>query len=59
MLLKLDRIPWLKTLENNFMQWLVVNTLFQEGTDHHNQKDGSKEAQEFDLYWKSPPVILR
>ena len=29
-LLKLDSISWLKTLENNFMQWLVVNTLFQE-----------------------------
>ena len=27
------------------MQWLVVNTLFQEVTDHHNQKDGSKETQ--------------
>ena len=27
------------------MQRLVVNTLFQEVTDHHNQKDGSREAQ--------------
>ena len=45
-LLKLDSISWLKTLENNFMQWLVVNTLFQEMMDHHNQKDGSGEAHE-------------
>ena len=27
------------------MQRLVVNTLFQEMTDHHNQKDGSSETQ--------------
>ena len=27
-------------MENNFMQRLVVNTLFQEVTDHHNHKDG-------------------
>ena len=27
------------------MQRLVVNVLFQEVTDHHNQKDGSREAQ--------------
>ena len=27
------------------MQRLVVNTLFQEVTDHHNQKDGFKETQ--------------
>ena len=37
-LLKLDSISWLRTLENNFMQWLVVNTLFQEMMDHQNQK---------------------
>ena len=24
------------------MQWLVVSTLFQEVTNHHNQKDGIK-----------------
>ena len=28
-----------------FMQRLVVNTFFQEGTDHHNLKDGSREKQ--------------
>ena len=44
-LLKLDSISELKTLENNFLQWLVVDTLFQEVTDHHNQEDGSKETQ--------------
>ena len=27
------------------MQRLVVNILYQEMTDHHNQKDGSREAQ--------------
>ena len=27
----------LRTLENNSMQKLVVNTLFQEVTNHHNQ----------------------
>ena len=27
------------------MQRLVVNTLFEEMMDHHNQKDGSREAQ--------------
>ena len=26
----------------NFMQWPIVNTLFQEKTKHHNRKDGSK-----------------
>ena len=35
---------------------LVVNTLFQEVTDHHNQKDGSREAQKLDPCWKLPPV---
>ena len=39
-----DSISWRKTLQiwHNFMQWLVVNTLFQEKKKHHNQKDGSK-----------------
>ena len=27
------------------MQWPVVHTLFQGKMDHHNQKDGSREAQ--------------
>ena len=27
------------------MHKLVVNTLFQEMTDHHNQEDGSKETR--------------
>ena len=39
------------------MQWLVVNTLFQEMTNHHNQNDGFREIQELDPYWKSRPVI--
>ena len=46
-LLRLDSISWLKTLEiwHNFMQWLVVNTLFQEKTVHHKQEDGSRETK--------------
>ena len=34
-----------------------MNTLFQEVTNHHNQKDGFRETQELDPYWKSRPVI--
>ena len=33
-----------------------MNTLFQEVTDHYNQKDGSREAQKLDPCWKSRPV---
>ena len=46
-LLKWDSISWQKTLEiwHNFMQWLVVNTLFQGKMDHHNQEDGSRETK--------------
>ena len=40
------------TMENNFMQWLVVNTLFQEMLDHHNRKDGFRETQKLDQCWK-------
>ena len=40
------------------MQRLVVNTLFQEVTDHNNQKDGSREAQKLDPCWKLRPVCL-
>ena len=32
------------------MQWPVVNSLFQEMTNHHNQKDGFREIQELDRY---------
>ena len=38
------------------MQWLVVNKLFQEMMDHHNHKDGFRETQKLDLYWKLRPV---
>ena len=34
-----------------------MNTLFQEVTNHHNHKDGFRETQELDPYWKSRPVI--
>ena len=33
-----------------FMQWPVVNTLFQEKKKHHNQKDGSKGTQRLGPY---------
>ena len=59
MLLKWDSISWRKTLVilDNFVQWPVVKTLFQEMMDHHNQEDGFRETRELDLYWKSRPVI--
>ena len=59
MLLKLDSISWQKTQENNSLRGLVVNTLFQEVTNHHNQKDGFKETRELDLCWKLRPVIQK
>ena len=34
-----------------------MNTLFQEKTEHHNQKDGSKGTQRLGPYWKLQPVI--
>ena len=39
-LLKLDNISWRKTLRilHTFMQWHVVQTLFQEMKSHHNPK---------------------
>ena len=41
---------------DNFMQWPVVNTLFQEKTEHHNRKGGSKETPKLGPYWKLQPV---
>ena len=43
-------------ISDNFVQWLVVNTLFQEMMDHHNQEDGSRETQKLDPCWKPRPV---
>ena len=57
--LEKDSISRLKTLENNFMQWLVVNALFEEMMDHHNQEDGSRETQKWDPCWKLRPVTCR
>ena len=37
-------------ISHNFMQWLVVNTLFLEKKKHHNQKDGSKGTHKLDPY---------
>ena len=56
MLLRLDSVPWQRTLKNSSLRGLVVNTLFQEMTNHHNQKDGFMEIQELDPYRKSRPV---
>ena len=58
MLLKLDSISWLKTLQisHNFMQWPVVNTLFQGKMHHYNQEDVSSETQKLDPCWKLRPV---
>ena len=41
-----------KTLQisHNFMQWPVVNILFQEKKKHHNRKDGSKGTQRLGPY---------
>ena len=43
---------------DNFVQWLVVKTLFPETIQLHNQKDGFKEICELGLYWKSQPVFF-
>ena len=58
MLLKSDNNSGRKTLQNshNFVQWLVVNTLYQEMKKHHNRKDGTKGTQKFGPYWKLQPV---
>ena len=58
MLLKLDNTSGRKTLQisHNFMQWPVVNTLFQEKKKHLNQKDGSKGTPKFGPYKKLQPV---
>ena len=58
MLLKLDNTSGRKTLQisDNFMQWPVVNALFQEKKKHHNQKDGSKGTPKLDPCWKLQPV---
>ena len=57
MLLRLDSISFRKTLKNSSLREVVVKTLFQEVTNHHNRKDGFRETQELDPYWKSRPVV--
>ena len=57
MLLRLDSISWRKTLKNSYLRKLVMNTLFQEMTDHHNQKDGFRETRELDPRWKLRPIV--
>ena len=48
-----------KTLEIShiLIQWIVMNTLFQEMMDHHNRKDGFSETPKLGPYWKLQPVI--
>ena len=45
MLLRLDSISSLRRLKNRSFPELVVNTLFQEVTNHHNKKDGFRETK--------------
>ena len=47
----------LQDTEEQFFTCACRETLFQEMTDHHNQKDGFKETRELDPYWKSRPVV--
>ena len=47
-LLKFGSISWRQTLENNFMQWRVVNTLFQ--------RYGSSQPEEWFLQMSNPRV---
>ena len=58
-LLKWDSISWARTLVilDNFVQWLVANTLFSEMIQLLNPKDGFKEIWGLILYWKSQPVF--
>ena len=37
-------LPRTLVILDNFVQWLVLNTLFQETIQLHNQKDGFKET---------------
>ena len=58
--LKMFNISWPRILGDfldNFVQWLVANTPFHEMIKLLNQKGGSKEIWELDLYWKSRPVF--
>ena len=45
-----------KDTGEQFFAKLVVNTLFEEVTNHHNQKDGFRETRKLDPYWKLRPV---
>ena len=60
-LLRMDNTLGQKTLQisHNFMQWLVVNTLFQERKKRHNRKDGSEGTPRLGPYWKLQPVAYK
>ena len=51
-----DSISRQKTMENNFTQRVVVNTLFPEKKKHHNRKDVSKETPKLGPYWNLQQV---
>ena len=57
---ELDNTSGQKTLQisHNFMQWPVVNKLFQEKKQHHNRKAGSKETPKLGQYGKLQPVFF-
>ena len=38
-------------------QFFSKACLFQEVTNHHNQKDGFRETRKLDKYWKLRPVV--
>ena len=46
-----------KDTGDDSLRRLVVNTLFQEVTNHDNRKDGFRETQELDPYWKLRQVV--
>ena len=54
----MESISWRKTLQisHNFMQWLVVNSLFQEKKQYYNRNNGSRETLNLGPYWELQPV---
>ena len=62
LLLKSDSISWRKTLQdshNSQIQWLVVNTLFQEKKVHLNRKVGSEGTPKLAPYCKLQLVACK
>ena len=57
MLLRLDSIFMTKDTEEQFFARAGREYTLPEVTNHHKQKDGFRETQELDPYWKSRSVI--